>query len=121
MADRTRGSSAVRGAGNARAAWSVVCGLLSIAVVPAGILLARETEEVTLVNSGGSIAVAALLGFSAVVLARRARERLLITLGRAGGELAAKAGRLLGVLGIFVAVTAGLALGFYGLLTLFAS
>ena len=40
----------------------------------------------TLVDSSGSVLVAALLGWAAIVLARRARERLQITLGRAGGE-----------------------------------
>jgi hypothetical protein len=105
---------------NPRAGWSVAVGLLSLLAVPAGILLARETHVVTLVNSGASIVVAFLLGFSAVVLGRRARERVQITLGRAGGEGTARIGRLLGVLGMLVATTAALALGFYGLLTLFA-
>jgi hypothetical protein len=88
--------------------------------VPAGVGLARETDPVTLVNSSGSAVVAALFGFSAIVLARRAREHVQITLGRAGGERAARIGRALGVLGLLVGTTAVLALGFYGLLTLFA-
>lgn len=83
-------------------------------------MLARQLQSVTLVNSSGSIAVAFLLGFSAIVLARRARERVQITLGRAGGQRAARVGRLLGVLGVLVGLTTGLALGFYGLLVLFA-
>lgn len=105
---------------NPRAWWSVVCGVLAVAAVPAGIVLARETRQVTLVNSSGSVAVAVLLGFSSIVLARRAREHVQITLGRAGGEAAARIGRGLGILGLLVGVTAALALGFYGLLTLFA-
>jgi hypothetical protein len=119
MDGRTSSSSGPRPA-NPRAGWAVVCGLLSVAAVPAGIVLARETRLVTLVNSGGSIVVAVLLGWSAIVLARRARERVQITLGRAAGEGAARIGRLLGVLGILVGTTAALALGFYGLLALFA-
>lgn len=119
MADPTRSSSAAR-RGNPRAAWSVVAGLFSLAAVPAGVVLARLSRPVTLVNSSGSILLAALLGLSAVVLARRARERVQITLGRAGGERTAAVGNLLGVLGLCVAITAALALGFYGLLTLFA-
>jgi len=94
--------------------------LLSLAAVPVGVGLARETKFVTLVNSSVSAAAAALLGLFAIVLARRARERVQITLGRAGGEGAARAGRLLGLLGLLVGVTAAIALGFYGLLTLFA-
>jgi hypothetical protein len=94
--------------------------VLSVAALPAGIALARETRLVTLVNSSGSAAVALLLGFSAIVLARRAREHVQITLERAGGARAARVGRALGVLGVLIGATAALALGFYGLLTLFA-
>ena len=97
-----------------------MCGVLSLAAVPARIVLARETRLVTLVNSAGSVAVALLLGLSAIVLSRRARERVQITLGRAGGEGTARVGRVLGVLGILVGATAALAIGFYGLLSLFA-
>ena len=83
-------------------------------------MLAREFEQVTLVESSGSVLVAALLGWSAIVLARRARERIQITLGRAGGGTAAQAGRILGIVGLLVAGTAALALGFWGLLSMFA-
>ena len=78
-------------------------------------MLARETRVVTLVNSSGSVAVGLLLGFSAILLARRARERVQITLGRAGGERVARIGQAVGSLGVLVAATAALALGFYGL------
>ena len=46
--------------------------------------------------------------------------RLAITLGRAGGAVAARTGRALGVVGILLALTAALALAFWGLLSLFA-
>ena len=95
-------------------------GTLSVAVIPAGILAARELEKVRLLDASWSIVVAALLGWWAIILSRRGRERLQITLGRAGGKVAARAGRLLGILGILLAVTAALALGFWGLLSLFA-
>jgi hypothetical protein len=116
---RTSSSSGLA-RGNPRAWWSLVCGIASIAAIPAGTLLARESERVTLVDSSGSVAVAALLGWAAIVLARRARERVQITLGRAGGSGAAAAGRILGIVGLLVAGTAALALGFWGLLSLFA-
>lgn len=94
--------------------------MLSLASIPVGIVLARELERVTLVESSGSVLVGALFGWAAIVLARRARERIQITLGRAGGGGAATAGRLLGILGLLVAGTAALALGFWGLLSMFA-
>jgi hypothetical protein len=88
--------------------------------VPAGIVLARETRIVTLVNSSVSVGVGLLLGFTAIFLSRRAREQVQITLGRAGGEGAARVGRALGILGLLLGATAALAIGVYGLLTLFA-
>jgi hypothetical protein len=98
----------------------VVVGVLSLLVVPAGIYAARQSEAVTLLNSAGTLAVAAALGFAAIMLSRRAREQAAITLGRSGGERTARIGRWLGILGICVGLTGALALGFYGLLTLFA-
>jgi hypothetical protein len=113
-------SSSSLGRANPRAWWSLACGILSLAAIPAGIVLARELVQVTLVDSSGSVLVGALLGWAAIVLARRARERIQITLGRAGGGGVAAAGRFLGILGLLVAGTAALALGFWGLLSMFA-
>ena len=115
----TRSSSLER-TGNPRATASVVFGLLAVAAIPAGVLAARYTR-VTLLQSAISIAVAALLGLYAVILARRGRERIQLTLGRAVGEASARLGRALGILAVWAAGAAGLAVGFYGLLSLFAS
>ena len=100
----------------------MVVGLLAVLAVPAGVVLARYSDRVRLVNSGyGSIPAGIVLGFYAIVLARRGRETVQRTLGRAGGSGAARVGRFLGVAGLCIAITAAMALGFYGLLTLFAS
>lgn len=88
--------------------------------MPAGVLLSRYSDAVTLVQSVGSAGVGLLLGLAAIVLARRGRETVERTLGRSGGARSAQAGRVLGLIGIWVAMTAALAVGFYGLLTLFA-
>lgn len=88
--------------------------------MPAGVILARESQRVTLRTATASIAVALLLGWLAILQARRAREYVQLTLERAGGEGAARTGRLLGILGVLLATTAALAVGFWGLLTLFA-
>nr|MBA3364910.1 hypothetical protein [Actinomycetota bacterium] len=44
-----------------------------------------------------------------------------LTLGRVGGSRVAWTGRALGLLAVYLAVTAALAVGFYGLLELFAA
>jgi hypothetical protein len=101
---------------------SVLLGLVASAAVPAGIALSWYSGPVTLINSAyGSIPVALVLGVCTLVLARRARAHAIWTLGRSGGEGAARIGRLLSILAICLALTAALSLGFYGLLTLFAS
>ena len=97
-----------------------MCGILALLAMPAGVVLARELQQVTLRLATISIAVAAVLAWFALVLARRARETIQLTLGRAGGAAAARVGRLLGLIGILLAITAGLAVGFWGLLALFA-
>ena len=88
--------------------------------MPAGVALARESERVTLRLATISIAVALLLGWLAILLARRARERIVLTIGRVGGASTARIGRVLGIVGVLFATTAALAVGFWGLLTLFA-
>jgi hypothetical protein len=105
---------------NPRASASLLIGLLAVATVPLAIAASRYFDELTLVQSCASAALAALLGVFAIVLARRGRETAQRTLGRSGGEGAARVGKWLGVLAIWIAATTGLALAFYALLTLFA-
>lgn len=105
---------------NSHASGSLAVGLLAVAVVPAAIVASRFFDELTLVRACASAALAAVLGVVAIVLARRGRETAQRTLGRSGGEGAARVGRWLGLIAIWLAATTGLALAFYGLLTLFA-
>ena len=105
---------------NPRATASLAVGVTAVAVVPIAIAASRFFDELTLVRACASAALAAALGLFAIVLARRGRETAQRTLGRSGGEGAARVGRWLGLIAIWLAATTGLALAFYGLLTLFA-
>jgi hypothetical protein len=105
---------------NPRAAASLVVGLVAVFAVPLAIAASRYFDELTLVQSCASAALAALLGVFAIALARRARETAQRTLGRSGGEGTARVGKWLGVLALWIAATTGLAVAFYALLTLFA-
>ena len=105
---------------NPRAVASVVVGAAAVAAVPLAIVASWFFDEVTLVQACAAAALAALLGILAIVYARRGRETAQRTLGRSGGEGAARAGRIFGMIAIWMAATTGLALAFYGLLTLFA-
>jgi hypothetical protein len=125
MVSLTRSSSDGRAtvgpppARNPRAAVSVLVGALAVAAVPAGVAVSWYSESITLVQSSVSAAVAFLLGAYAILLGRRAREKVALTLGRCGGARAARVGLVLGTVGVLAGITAGLAVGFYGLLTLF--
>jgi hypothetical protein len=113
MAARTR-SSRGRGAG---AAWgSVVAGAASVLTLPAAIYATRFSDSYELLDSGLAIPVAAALALLALGLASRAGRASSFVLGRAPGLSAARAGRLLGILGLCLVASALVALGVYGLL-----
>ena len=101
---------------NARAVWSVVLGLLAAATMPVAIAATRYSESYELLHAGFAIPVAVALGIAAVVLARKARELDRATLGKAGGTRAARAGRLLGILGLCMAASATIAVAVYEVL-----
>jgi hypothetical protein len=102
--------------GNSRATWSLVVGALSVLTLPVAIFATRYSASYDLLQSGFAVPVAAALGITAVSLARRARGVAQATLGRAGGTRSARAGRLLGILGLCLAASAAIALAVYGAL-----
>ena len=102
--------------GDTRAAWSVVLGALATLTLPVAIFATRYSDSYDLVHAGFAIPIAAAGGISAVILARRARALDRATLGRTRGAEAARAGRLLGILGLCVAASATIALSVYAVL-----
>ena len=109
MASRTPSS-------NHRATLAVVLGAIAVAALPAGIYLAQRSQRIGLLDASFAIPVAAIFGVAAVLLSRGARGTIARTLERAGGFRRVRAGRLLGILGICVALSASIAVGFYELL-----
>jgi hypothetical protein len=101
---------------NPRAAWSVVLGLLAAATLPVAIAATRYSESYELLHAAFAIPVVVALGIAAVVVARNARALDRATLGKAGGSRAARAGRLLGILGLCMAASATIAVAVYELL-----
>jgi len=106
---------------NARARGSLALGVLAVVAFPAAVLFARRSPTVSLLQAVYSFPVPILLGALAMQQARRARERVARTLGRAGGVRQARWGRRLGALGIGIGIAAGLALAFYALLAHFSA
>lgn len=102
---------------NHRARFSLLIGLLGAALAPAAIVLHLRLSEVSLVMAvAGMAAGCTILGFIALVLAKRARLRRVVSLERMGGSKQAALGRLLGTLVLCVGLGACIALGVYELL-----
>lgn len=109
MAVRTRNSKP-------GSAWAALAaGAASVATLPVAIYLTRFSEAYELLHAGFAIPVGGALAFAALSLARRAGGREVLRLD-ARPVWPARAGRLLGLLGLFLAASAVVALAVYGLL-----
>ena len=93
----------------------MLVGLLSVAVVPAAIV-GTHYAGVDVLEAAYAIPAALVLGVLAVRLARGAQRLTERTIGRIGGAGPTRAGRWLGAFGVYVALTAALAVGVYELL-----
>jgi hypothetical protein len=116
LAVHTESSNGTRPRRNRAARASLLFGLLGAAAVPAAIAVAEWHDDLELVDAGFAVPGAFLLSVLAVWLARRARRGLERSLGRIGGERTARTGRILGWLGVYIALTAAVALGVYAYL-----
>jgi hypothetical protein len=102
--------------GKAAAIVALVLGILAIAAIPVGAVVASRREDVSLLQAElVAVSAAIVLGSIAVVVARRARLRVERSVRRAGVGLARTA-RIVAWAGVYVGVTGGLALAFYGVL-----
>jgi len=112
MASRTSSSSR----SNHRASVALVAALVGALAVPAAIALSRQTGRIHLLDAVWAIPAAMGLSVAALLLARGARGRIRRSLDRAGGAGRLRATRWLAVLGISLALSASIAVGFYELL-----
>jgi len=117
--DEVLRSRSARPVPNERARAAVFVGVLGVAVLPGALALAAYSAWVDLTETAPAVPIALVLGILAVLLARSARRRSDISLGRIGGRRAACVGSVLGGLGIYLACMCGLAVAFFGVLLLF--
>ena len=89
---------------------SVLFGLLSLATLPVAVVVVQERDE-ELLDAGWAIPLAILLGLVAMWLARRSRKRLARAVVSSSRGRTARLGRILGLLGFLLGVTAALAVG----------
>ncbi len=102
--------------GNGSTWGSLLTGVASVVALPGAIYLSRFSERYELLHAGFVIPIAAVLGLASITLARRARMRTVLALGRGGGDGVVRAGRVLGIVGVCMALAALVSLGVYGLL-----
>ncbi len=99
------------------AAWgSVAAGAASIATMPLAVYLTRFSGTYELLDAAFAIPLGAGLGIVAIALARSTRRRSAVSLGRMGGGGVARAGRVLGIVGVCIALAALVSVAVYGLL-----
>jgi uncharacterized membrane protein len=98
---------------NGRARASVLLGLVAAAALPATVAAAELWDLLRLIEASAAIPISLLAGIGAIVLARSARERIRRTIGRVGGARLAWIGRALGALGVALALSGTIAVGFY--------
>lgn len=91
----------------------MLLGLVATAALPATIAAAEVWDLLRLIEASVAIPVSLLAGVAAILLARGARERVRRTIGRVGGERLAWLGRALGALGVALALSGSIAVGFY--------
>jgi hypothetical protein len=94
---------------------SLVFGVLATAAIPVAIVVTERREDLRLLHAGFAVPIAFVLGFAGIRLARRARRRLERTLGRAGGVVPARVGRLLSWLGVYCALIGAISLLVYAI------
>ena len=93
-----------------------VAGVLTL---PVAVELTRRSGRLALLDAGYAIPLALVLSFVAMMMARRARQNLRWFRLREGGTGVASAAVIIGLVGLCLAFSAALAVGFYELVLLY--
>ena len=106
----------MRTAGSGSAWGSLLAGVASVATLPVAVYLTRFSERYELLHAGFAIPVGVGLGLLSMAIGGRARRRSALSLGRGRRDRLAVAGRMLGLVGICLALAGAVSLAVYGLL-----
>ena len=93
--------------------------MLGLLVLPAAVEVSRRSPRIGLLDAGWAIPLAFLLGFVALVMARRARNNLRWFRLTEGGTGVASTAVIVSAVTICVALAAGLSIAFYELLLVY--
>lgn len=102
--------------GNSSAWGSLLAGVASVVTLPVAIYLTRFSERYDLIHGTFAIPLAGALGVIAIMIGARAMRRSAVRLGRGSAGGVASTGRVLGIIGVCLALAGVVALAVYGLL-----
>jgi hypothetical protein len=106
--------------GTHRRAWvALLLGLVGVLTLPAAVEVSRRSHRIDLLDAAYAIPLAFLLAVIAFVMARRARQSLRWLRVRHGGTGVASVAVIVGAVGICLALTAAVSIGFYELVLLY--
>ena len=95
--------------------------LLGIAVPVVAYAAAHQLQRVSLVQATAASCASIVLGGGAILLARRGLRNVERTIGRVGGEGAARVGRVLGAIALCLGLAAVIAIGVFSVLNVIGS
>jgi hypothetical protein len=103
---------------NPKAVVAFLFGLLSLGFLGAAAAIPQLTQRIDLLRALVVVPAAVAAAVVCLAMSRRARFDFQRTLGRVGGDGLATAAKVLGVAALLISLTAGLAVGVYGVLVL---
>lgn len=98
---------------------ALLLGIAGVLTLPVAVEVTRRSGRLALLDAGFAIPLALVLSFVALIMARRARQNLRWLRLRQGGTGVASAGVIIGLVGLCLALTAALSVGFYELVLLY--
>jgi hypothetical protein len=98
---------------------ALLLGIAGVLTLPVAVEVTRRSGRLALLDAGFGIPLALVLSFVALMMARRARQNLRWLRLREGGTGIASAAVIIGLVGLCLALTAALSVGFYELVLLY--
>jgi hypothetical protein len=98
---------------------ALLLGIAGVLTLPLAVEVTRRSGRLALLDAGFAIPLALVLSFVALMMARRARQNLRWLRLREGGTGVASAAVIIGLVGLCLALTAALSVGFYELVLLY--
>jgi hypothetical protein len=98
---------------------ALLLGIAGVLTLPLAVEVTRRSGRLALLDAGFAIPLALVLSFVALIMARRARQNLRWLRLRQGGTGVASVAVIIGLVGLCLALTAALSVGFYELVLLY--